>query len=106
MSTQLSIPTLPPDDLRLPPKLEGLERLAYNLYWSWHPEVRELFARIDRQIWSGFRSPVAVLRASRDWSPEEVLAGVAPSHHYTPPKTKLAKKKLAKMAQAALTLNQ
>ena len=68
MSTQLSIPTLSPDELRLPPKLEGLERLAYNLYWSWHPEVRELFARIDRQIWSGFRSPVAVLRASRDWT--------------------------------------
>ncbi|MFV2062461.1 MAG: alpha-glucan family phosphorylase [Chloroflexota bacterium] len=68
MSTHISIPTLPPDDLRLPPKLEGLERLAYNLYWSWHPEVRELFARIDRQIWSGFRSPVAVLRASRDWT--------------------------------------
>ena len=68
MSTQLSIPTLAPDDLRLPPKLEGLERLAYNLYWSWHPDVRELFARIDRQVWSGFRSPVAVLRASRDWT--------------------------------------
>jgi starch phosphorylase len=68
MTTDLSIPTLSPDDLRLPPKLEGLERLAYNLYWAWHPDVRELFARIDRQVWSGFRSPVAVLRASRDWT--------------------------------------
>ena len=64
----LAIPTLPSEGLRLPPKLEGLERLAYNLYWSWHPEVRELFSRIDRQVWAGFRSPVSVLRASRDWT--------------------------------------
>ena len=68
LSSPPSIPTLAPQDLRLPQKLEGLERLAYNLYWSWHPEVRELFARIDRQMWTRFRSPVAVLRASRDWS--------------------------------------
>jgi len=68
MSSYLSIPTLPSADLHLPPKLAGLEHLAYNLYWSWHPEVRALFARIDRHIWAGFRSPVAVLRASRDWT--------------------------------------
>ena len=68
MSPRTSIPTLAPQDLRLPQKLEGLERLAYNLYWSWHPEVRELFARIDRQMWTRFRSPVAVLHAARDWS--------------------------------------
>jgi starch phosphorylase len=55
--------------MRLPPKLEGLERLAHNLYWSWHPEVRALFARIDGEIWARLRSPVAVLRASRDWTP-------------------------------------
>ena len=26
---------------RLPKQLEGLRRLAYNLYWTWHPEVRD-----------------------------------------------------------------
>jgi glycogen phosphorylase len=66
--TNPTVPTLPAQDLRLPPKLEGLHRLAYNLYWTWHPEVRELFARIDRQAWVGFRSPVAVLRHARDWT--------------------------------------
>lgn len=66
--TDSNIPTLPTQDLRLPPRLEGLHRLAYNLYWTWHPEVRELFARIDRQAWTGFRSPVAVLRHARDWT--------------------------------------
>ena len=68
MSFRTSVPTLPIPDHRLPPSLEGLGRLAYNLYWSWHPEVRSLFARIDRRVWQSFRSPVAVLLASRDWT--------------------------------------
>lgn len=68
MSSHLSIPTLPYPDHRLPPVLDGLSRLAYNMYWSWHPEVRALFARIDRRAWLSYRSPVAVLRASRDWT--------------------------------------
>jgi starch phosphorylase len=68
MSSYRSIPTLPYPDHRLPPALEGLNRLAYNMYWSWHPEVRQLFARIDRHVWSSYRSPVGVLRASRDWT--------------------------------------
>ncbi len=68
LTSDLVIPTLPVRDLKLPPKLEGLQRLAYNLYWTWHSEVRALFARIDRQHWVGYRSPVAVLQASRDWS--------------------------------------
>lgn len=68
MSSHLSIPTLPYPDHRLPPRLEGLTRLAYNLYWTWHSEVRALFAGIDRQHWVGYRSTVGVLRASNDWS--------------------------------------
>lgn len=68
MSSQPSIPTLPYPDHRLPPALSGLSRLAYNMYWSWHPEVRALFARIDRPVWADYRSPVAVLRALRDWT--------------------------------------
>jgi hypothetical protein len=35
----------------LPEKLFGLGELAYNLWWSWHPEGRMLFKMIDRQIW-------------------------------------------------------
>lgn len=62
------IPTLHSRGLRLPPQLEGLSRLAYNLYWSWHPEVRTLFSRIDRAAWQRTRNPVPVLQAQRDWS--------------------------------------
>ena len=68
MSFPRTIPTLPVPDHRLPPKLEGLSRLAFNMYWSWHPEVRQLFARIDRRVWHNYRSPVAVLRVQRDWT--------------------------------------
>jgi len=68
MPFRTTIPTQPVPDHRLPPKLEGLSRLAYNMYWSWHPEVRQLFAHIDRRVWLSYRSPVAVLRAQRDWT--------------------------------------
>ena len=68
MPSSLRISTLPPATLRVPAQLEGLERLAYNLYWSWHPQVRALFSRIDRDTWRRHRSPVVVLRAPRDWS--------------------------------------
>jgi starch phosphorylase len=68
MPFRTTVPTLPFPDHRLPPALEGLNRLAYNMYWSWHPEVRSLFARIDHPVWLEYRSPVAVLRASRDWT--------------------------------------
>jgi hypothetical protein len=27
----------------LPEKISGLRELAYNLWWSWHPEGRALF---------------------------------------------------------------
>jgi starch phosphorylase len=64
----LTIPTLPPATLRIPIQLEGLQRLAYNLYWSWHPRVRALFSRIDRDAWRRNRQPVAVLQVHRDWS--------------------------------------
>ena len=53
---------------RLPKQLEGLRRLAYNLYWTWHPEVRILFNRIDAEGWARYRNPIPVLQGMRDWS--------------------------------------
>ncbi len=35
----------------LPEKILRLKDLAYNLYFSWHPEVRDLFIEIDRELW-------------------------------------------------------
>jgi glycogen phosphorylase len=65
---QLNIPTLAPVGLRLPPQLEGLERLAYNHYWVWHPRVRVLFRRIDPGAWLRYRNPVAVLHTHHSWA--------------------------------------
>jgi len=62
------IATLPPAPLRLPAQLEGLRRLAYNLYWTWHPELRTLFMRIDKPSWQRNRNPIPLLQVQRDWS--------------------------------------
>jgi len=35
----------------LPEKISGLRELAYNLWWSWHPEGRGLFKLLNRQGW-------------------------------------------------------
>src|SRR5687768_713110 len=65
---QIEIPTLPPVGLRLPHQLQGLERLAFNLYWIWHPRVRVLFRRIDAATWLRYRNPVPVLQSHHNWS--------------------------------------
>src|SRR5882672_8240030 len=36
----------------LPTRINRLNDLAYNLWWSWHTEVREVFAAIDQTRWS------------------------------------------------------
>ncbi len=35
----------------LPKNLEKLRDVAYNLHWSWNPDARELFRRLDRELW-------------------------------------------------------
>ncbi len=62
------IPTLPPPAFRLPARLEGLRALAYNLYPTWHPEARQLFAHIDAALWSRYRNPVAILMSHQGWA--------------------------------------
>ncbi|NOX36003.1 MAG: glycosyltransferase family 1 protein [Calditrichaeota bacterium] len=36
---------------RLPEELQRLKELAYNLYFSWNPEARQLFRQIDPELW-------------------------------------------------------
>ena len=74
MPKRIEIPTLPPAGLRLPLQLEGLQRLAYNHYWMWHPRVRVLFRRIDVGSWLRYRNPVPLVQIQRDWS--EILDDV------------------------------
>ena len=61
------IPMLPAATFRLPPKLEGLRRLAFNFYWAWHPRSRMIWSRIDRATWTRHRNPIPVLSGPVDW---------------------------------------
>jgi starch phosphorylase len=46
----------------LPPRLEKLQELAFNLYFSWNPQVVELFTRLDQNLWDETRhNPVQLL---------------------------------------------
>lgn len=47
---------------RLPEPLKRLEDLAFNLWWTWEPDARELFLRLDRKLWRTCgQNPVALL---------------------------------------------
>src|SRR5437867_4497212 len=67
MEPTVRIPSAAPSHVRVPPELEGLRRLAYNLYWSWHPAARGLFGRINGGVWSRTHSPIPVLASMVDW---------------------------------------
>ncbi len=43
--------------------LNSLDRLAYNVWWSWHADAQELFGQIDNHLWKEVdRNPVVFLR--------------------------------------------
>jgi starch phosphorylase len=52
----------------LPQVLSGLNELANNLWWSWHPAARMLFKMLDRQAWkeSGHNPVILLRQLSRD----------------------------------------
>lgn len=46
----------------LPPRLEPLRKLAYNLHWDWNTETKDLFRRLDTDLWESSRhNPVLML---------------------------------------------
>jgi glycogen phosphorylase len=46
----------------LPAPLAPLPKLAYNLYWDWNIEIKDLFRRLDRDLWETTRhNPVAMI---------------------------------------------
>lgn len=47
---------------RLPQPLERLRTLAYNLWWTWNHDARELFEILDPDLWESLhQNPVALL---------------------------------------------
>ncbi|MCB9897696.1 MAG: alpha-glucan family phosphorylase [Planctomycetes bacterium] len=59
------IPTRPPDHLDVPASLGRLVDLSYNLWWTWNRPARQLFERIDADLWTRYRNPVRLLLHSR-----------------------------------------
>ena len=58
--------------LNLPKRLAGLEDLAENLWWSWHPAARSLFKTLNRRIWKeSIHNPDKMLK---EIPPELLLA--------------------------------
>src|SRR5256885_8628951 len=35
----------------MPARISRLYELAYNLWWSWHPEARALYRKLDPSLW-------------------------------------------------------
>ncbi|MCL5997626.1 MAG: alpha-glucan family phosphorylase [Chloroflexi bacterium] len=47
----------------LPKRIARLGELAYNLWWTWHPEAPKLFQRIHPVLWeSVYHNPIKLLR--------------------------------------------
>ena len=52
---------------RMPAKLRRLPELAYNVWWSWNAEAREIFRRLDFPLWRRTQhNPVKMLRLVSD----------------------------------------
>jgi len=48
---------------KIPPRIGRLADLAYNLWWSWRQDARELFRALDYPLWrSTGHNPVGILR--------------------------------------------
>ena len=51
-----------PNSFNLPKRIEGLSRLAHNLWWAWNPNAQRLFRQIDSLLWDAINhNPIAFL---------------------------------------------
>jgi len=52
----------------LPPALERMPELAYNILWAWEPSIRTLFRRLDPALWkeSGYNPVIMLGRVSQN----------------------------------------
>ena len=59
----------------IPERIGRLNELAYNLWWSWHPEAQKLFSQVDEGLWElVYHNPVKLLNEVRRASLEAVAA--------------------------------
>ena len=52
-----------PQPFNLPKRLARLNELAYNLWWTWHPEAMRVLGRLDYDLWERLNhNPIRLLR--------------------------------------------
>jgi len=78
----MNIRTLPVADIELPPEVERLRDLAYDLWWSWTPQATRLFAWIDPDHWRRYHNPVQLLINVEPSHWQRLLADPAFRHAY------------------------
>ncbi len=67
----------------IPERIERLQELAYNLWWSWHPEAQNLYRQIDPELWElVYHNPVKFLREVRQQRFAEASANSAYLEQY------------------------
>src|SRR6266568_9494018 len=67
----------------IPERLGRLPELAYNMWWSWHPEAQRLFSDIDPALWEFvYHNPVRFLNEIRQASLETAAADPRYTAHY------------------------
>jgi len=55
---------IPPSQFELPRRIHRLAELAYNLWWTWHPDAYRLFKRLNPELWEeAYHNPIRFLRA-------------------------------------------
>jgi len=51
---------------KLPPELEPLREIVYNLWWTWEPAARKLFRHLDPELWNRTNhNPLRMLQLSK-----------------------------------------
>ena len=55
------IPTLPNTEFAVPNGFSRLVDLAQNLWWSWHPEGRNLWGALSPTDWEQYHNPIELL---------------------------------------------
>ncbi|AHY45456.1 alpha-glucan phosphorylase [Rubrobacter radiotolerans] len=67
---------------RLPKRLSRLGELAGNLLWSWRPASRELFSRLDPELWQQTEhNPVRLLEETENLEAAAEDAGFVAAYH-------------------------
>lgn len=52
-----------PNSFNLPRRVEGLSRIAQNIWWAWNPQAQRLFQFIDPLLWDTVNNnPISFLR--------------------------------------------